>query len=67
MEQPVQVYVGRWEAQERVFRDLHACQNLDVHYGQKKVAVLEKGWLKKDELDEMLRPENMTDPREIPK
>lgn len=29
--------------------------------------VLEKGWLKKDELDEMLRPENMTDPREIPK
>jgi aspartate ammonia-lyase len=29
--------------------------------------VLEKGWLKKEELDEMLRPENMTDPREIPK
>ena len=29
--------------------------------------VLEKGWLKKDELDDMLRPENMTDPREIPK
>jgi aspartate ammonia-lyase len=28
--------------------------------------VLEKGWLKKDELDDMLRPENMTDPREIP-
>ena len=28
--------------------------------------VLEKGWLKKDELDEMLKPENMTDPREIP-
>ena len=29
--------------------------------------VLEKGWLKKEELDDMLRPENMTDPREIPK
>ena len=29
--------------------------------------VLEKGWLKKDELDDMLRPENMTDPRDIPK
>ena len=29
--------------------------------------VLEKGWLKKDELDDMLRPENMTDSREIPK
>jgi aspartate ammonia-lyase len=29
--------------------------------------VLEKGWLKKEELDEMLKPENMTDPREIPK
>jgi transposase len=39
VEQPVQVYVGRWGAQERVFRDMHACQNLDVHYGQKKVAV----------------------------
>lgn len=29
--------------------------------------VLEKGWLTKEELDEMLKPENMTDPREIPK
>ena len=29
--------------------------------------VLEKGWLTKEELDDMLRPENMTDPREIPK
>jgi aspartate ammonia-lyase len=28
--------------------------------------VLEKKLLSKDELDEMLRPENMTDPREIP-
>jgi hypothetical protein len=36
---PHRVYVGRWEAQERVFRDMRACQNLDVHYGQKKVAV----------------------------
>ena len=29
--------------------------------------VLEKGWMTKEKLDEMLRPENMTDPREIPK
>ncbi len=29
--------------------------------------VLEKGWLTKEELDDLLRPENMTDPREIPK
>jgi aspartate ammonia-lyase len=29
--------------------------------------VLEKGWLTKENLDDMLRPENMTDPRGIPK
>ncbi|BBO69474.1 hypothetical protein DSCA_34040 [Desulfosarcina alkanivorans] len=29
--------------------------------------VLEKGWLTQERLDDMLRPENMTDPREIPK
>lgn len=29
--------------------------------------VLEKGLLTKEQLDDMLRPENMTDPREIPK
>jgi aspartate ammonia-lyase len=29
--------------------------------------VLEKGWMTKEKLDDMLRPENMTDPREIPK
>jgi aspartate ammonia-lyase len=29
--------------------------------------VLEKGWLTRDKLDDLLRPENMTDPREIPK
>jgi len=29
--------------------------------------VLEKGWLTQEKLDEILRPENMTDPREIPK
>jgi aspartate ammonia-lyase len=29
--------------------------------------VLEKGWLTKEKLDDMLHPENMTDPREIPK
>ncbi len=29
--------------------------------------VLEKGWLTQEQLNDMLRPENMTDPREIPK
>ena len=27
--------------------------------------VLEKGWLTKDELDDMLKPENMTQPRRL--
>jgi hypothetical protein len=35
---PHGIYVGRWEGQERVFRDMRACQNLDANYGQKKVA-----------------------------
>jgi hypothetical protein len=39
VELPHGVYVGRWAGQERVFRDMHPCQNLDAHYGQKKVAV----------------------------
>lgn len=38
-ELPVDTYVGRWEDQERGFRDMRPCQNLDAHYGQKKVAV----------------------------
>jgi len=38
VELPHSVYVGRWEGQERVFRDMRACQNLDANYGQKKVA-----------------------------
>ena len=29
--------------------------------------VLEKGWLSKEQLDDMLKPENMTDPRQTPK
>jgi hypothetical protein len=37
-ETPHAVYVGRWENQERVFRDMRACQNLDANYGQKKIA-----------------------------
>jgi hypothetical protein len=28
--------------------------------------VLEKGWLSKDKLDAMLKPENMTQPRDWP-
>lgn len=36
---PHTVYVGRWQNQERVFRDMRACQNLDVNYGHKKVLV----------------------------
>jgi hypothetical protein len=39
IELPHGVYVGRWEGQERVFRDMRACQNLDANYGQKKIAV----------------------------
>lgn len=39
VEFPHSVYVGRWEGQERVFRDMRACQSLDAHYGQKKVAM----------------------------
>jgi hypothetical protein len=39
VEQPHQLYVGHWQSQERVFRDMRPCQNLDAHYGQKKVAV----------------------------
>ena len=29
--------------------------------------VLDKKWMTKEQLDDMLRPENMTDPRKIPK
>jgi hypothetical protein len=39
VEVPHTVYVDRWESQERVFRDMRACQNLDVNYGHKKVPV----------------------------
>lgn len=39
VELPHRVYVGHWEGQERVFRDMRACQNLDAHYGQKKATV----------------------------
>jgi hypothetical protein len=39
VELPHGVYVGRWAGQERVFRDMSACQNLNANYGQKKVAV----------------------------
>ena len=39
VEVPHTVYVGRWESQERVFRDMRASQNLDVNYGHKKVLV----------------------------
>jgi hypothetical protein len=39
VELPHQLYVGHWQGQERVFRDMRPCQNLNAHYGQKKVAV----------------------------
>jgi len=39
VELPHGVYVGRWEGQERVFRDMRSCQNLDANYGQKKVTM----------------------------
>jgi hypothetical protein len=39
LEFPHQLYAGHWQGQERVFRDMRPCQNLDAHYGQKKVVV----------------------------
>jgi hypothetical protein len=39
VEVPHTAYVSRWESQERVFRDMRACQNLDANYGHKKVVV----------------------------
>jgi len=39
VEAPHTAYVSRWESQERVFRDMRACQNLDANYGHKKVVV----------------------------
>jgi len=39
VEMPHRVYVGHWQGQERVFRDMRAGQNIDAHYGQKKRAV----------------------------
>ena len=39
VELPHQLYVRHWQGQERVFRDMRPCQNLDAHYGQKKVSV----------------------------
>ena len=39
VELPHQLYVGHWQGQERVFRDMRPCQNLDAHYGQKKMVV----------------------------
>jgi hypothetical protein len=39
LELPHQLYVGHWQGQERVFRDMRPCQNLNAHYGQKKMAV----------------------------
>jgi len=39
LEWPHQLYVGHWQGQERVFRNMRPCQNLEAHYGQKKVSV----------------------------
>jgi hypothetical protein len=48
-ERPHQIYVGHWQGQERVFRDMRPCQNLDAHYGQKKVAVPNRPQARKQE------------------
>lgn len=49
VELPHQLYVGHWEGQERVFRDMRPCQNLDAHYGQKKKAVSNRSQERKRE------------------
>jgi hypothetical protein len=48
-EVPHTVYVGRWENQERVFRDMRACQNLDANYGQKKIVTANRPLQRKRE------------------
>ena len=49
VELPHQLYVGHWQGQERVFRDMRPCQNLNAHYGQKKVAVANRRQIRKGE------------------
>jgi hypothetical protein len=49
LELPHQLYVGHWQGQERVFRDMRPCQNLDAHYGQKKIAVANRRQIRKGE------------------
>jgi hypothetical protein len=49
IELPHQLYVGHWQGQERVFRDMRPCQNLNAHYGQKKVAVPNRPQARKQE------------------
>ena len=49
VELPHQLYVGHWQGQERVFRDMRPCQNLEAHYGQKKVAVSNRPQARKQE------------------
>jgi hypothetical protein len=49
VELPHQLYVGHWQGQERVFRDMRPCQNLDAHYGQKKVAMPNRPQIRKRE------------------
>jgi len=49
VELPHQLYVGHWQGQERVFRDMRPCQNLEAHYGQKKVAVSNRPQARKRE------------------
>jgi len=49
VELPHQIYVGHWQGQERVFRDMRPCQNLDAHYGQKKVLVANRRQIRKGE------------------
>jgi hypothetical protein len=55
VEVPHSAYVSRWQSQERVFRDMRACQNLDANYGHKKVVVPNRRvQRKRDELQHKL-------------
>lgn len=56
VELPHRLYIGHWQGQERVFRDMRPCQNLDAHYGQKKVGVPNRRQEReRDALDQALR------------
>ena len=55
-----------FDKSENAFRSAIAKEALKTG-GSVYTLVLEKGYMTQEKLDDMLRPENMTDPRKIPK